>query len=245
MSGDATKEVAPGSAIGLAANLIQSLDANGFTLGSSDRVNGLLVTYSWIALRAEANSLRVGSYSGNGAASRAITGAGFQPEYVAVLGATAQQAVERFAGMGRTYQFNGDTGATNRITSLDADGFTVGADATTNSNGATYHYIALNDRPANIKVGSYTGNNTDNRNLTGVGFAPAYVLIRANDAATARIAMHRPTSLTGDSTLSFTNAFNAANAIQALQSDGFQLGTNANVNASAVAYHYLALKDKP
>ncbi|MQA72774.1 MAG: hypothetical protein GEU88_00195 [Solirubrobacterales bacterium] len=191
MSGDATKEVAPASATGLAANLIQSLDSNGFTLGSSDRVNALLVTYSWIALRAQQNKLKVGSYTGNGT-SRAITGMGFSPEYVAVLGAGAQRAVERFAGMGRTYQFDSDNGSTTRITSLDSDGFTVGSDATTNSNGATYHYVALNDAAGNVKVGSYSGNNVDNRNVTGVGFAPDYVTIRAgNTTGSPRIAMHR------------------------------------------------------
>lgn len=242
MSGNATKDVAGASA--LATNRIQSLDDGGFTVGTSDRVNAGSVIYFWIALRANPGSLKVGSYTGDGVASRAITGVGFAPRYVAVLPAGANESVQRFAGMTRAFQFNADTGATNRITSLDADGFTVGNSATTNASGAEYHYVALRSRSNNVVAGAYTGTGFDNTNVTGVGFAPQYVLIRANDTATGRVALHRPASLGGDNTLSFTGAARA-NAIQALQADGFQLGTDSNVNAGGVTYFVLALRDRP
>ena len=157
-----------------------------------------------------------------------------------MLGATPQRAVHRFSGMTRTYRFDAGTGTTTGITSLDADGFTVGTDLEVNAVATTYHYAAFNDAAGSIKVGSYTGNGGDPHNITGVNFQPEYVLIRANDTVTARPAVHRPASLAGDSSLFFSGTAAAADRIQALQADGFQLGTSGNVNANTIAYHYLA-----
>jgi hypothetical protein len=238
MTGDATKPLI--GATGLTANYIKSLNADGFTVGTSSRVNITGTTYYWTAVKANAGALKVGTYTGNGGA-QSITGAGFQPEYVAVLGTPAQRAVQRFAGMTRGFQFDADLGTTTRITSLNADGFSVGTSAEVSTAGQTYHYIAFNDSPGAIKVASYTGNNTDNRSITGAGFQPQYVMLRANDTATARRGYARPASLTGDNTLYFEALANANNRIQALQADGFQVGTDVSANATGVTYYYLGL----
>src|SRR5262249_36179642 len=76
-------------------------------------------------------------------------------------------------------------------------------------------------------------------NLTGAGFQPAYLIIKAN---TNRFGVHRPAALTGDSTLNFTGGNNFANAIQALQADGFQVGTDVTVNTTTgtPTYHCVA-----
>ena len=71
--GDAAKPMVGGTA--LTANLIQSLDANGFTLGSSDLVNRSGKIYRWVAFKAIASRLTVGTYTGDGGASQAIGGA--------------------------------------------------------------------------------------------------------------------------------------------------------------------------
>lgn len=243
MAGDASKPAV--GALALASNGIQSLDPTGFTVGTDTRVNQNGISYQWVAIRANPNSLVLGSYTGNGAAARPLSGLGFQPEYVAVMSAAANNAVQRFAGMTRAFRFDADTGTTSGITSLDANGFSVGSAATVNANGTGYHYMAFNQSPEAVGAGSYTGNAVDNRNVTGLGLAPQYVLVRANDSATARRGVHRPASLAGDSTLNFTAAANFANSLQALQADGFQLGTDGTVNANGVAYHYLALRDDP
>jgi hypothetical protein len=239
MAGDAAKPLS--GATNLTANLIQSLPATGFRVGTDARVNANGTTYHWTAVKASGNAFRVGSYSGNGGASQAISGFGFQPEYVAVLGAVAQPAVQRFTGMTRAFQFNADTGGTTRITSLDADGFTVGNSAEVNTNLSNYHYIAFNDVANTIEAGTYSGTGGDNRNFTGVGFQPGYALIRSGDTVTARAGQHRTSSLSGDSTLQFDNVANATNRIQSLLSNGFQLGTDGSVNANTIGYHYLAL----
>lgn len=242
MSGDAAKPMA--GATGLTADVIQSLDANGFTIGTNARVNTNAVAYQWIAFRAQDGLLKVGSYTGNGT-SQSTTGLGFSPEYAAVFSAGANNAVQRYSGGTTSFQFDADTGNATRITALGADGFSVGAQNTVNTNGTIYHWIAFNDSAGIVDVSGYTGNNTDNRSITGVGFQPGYVVARANDTATARMGAHRPATLSGDSTLRFGAVANAANVIQLLQSDGFQLGTDTTVNATGIAYRYLAVRDTP
>jgi hypothetical protein len=240
MSGDLSKPLSGGTA--LTANVIQSLDANGFTLGTNARVNGSGVGYQWMAFRAQEGLLGVGSYTGNGSA-QSIAGLGFSPEYVAVFSAAGQAAVQRYAGATTSFLFSGDTGNATRITALGADGFSVGNQNTVNANGTTYHWVAFNEVPGVLDVGAYTGNGADNRSITGVGFQPQYVTVRANDTATARTGVHRPATLAGDSSLHHTATANLANAIQALQSGGFQVGTAPAVNAAGVSYPYLAVRD--
>lgn len=242
MAGDATKPLAGATA--LTANLIQSLSGSGFTIGTDSRVNQSNITYQWIALKASSAGLQLGSYTGNGG-SRAVGGLPFSPEYVAVLGATARTAVQRYSGMARSFRFDADAGTTTRVTSLDSAGFTVGADNTVNSSGVTYHYLALSNNPSNVTVGGYTGTGADNRAITGAGLQPGYLMVKANDTVTSRRGVHRPASLAGDAALNFSASANAANLLQALQPDGFQLGSDGLVNANGIAYGYVAIEDAP
>ena len=100
--------------------------------------------------------LKVGSYNGNGAASQAITGIGFQPKVVMIYvregvstsvitgpyiktnqdGANALFPV--YGVSDQVFDFN-----TNQILSLDGDGFTVGNPLGLNWNGKAYTYVAL------------------------------------------------------------------------------------------------------
>jgi len=239
MSGDASKPFA--TAVAFQANYIQSLTATGFTVGTNSRVNAATDTYHWVAFKANAQAMRVGNYSGNGT-SQSFTGFGFSPELVIAFGNNAQRPVLRANGMSRTYRFDAGTGSATGVTAFGADGFTVGNSAEVNSNGVAYHYVAFNDVANSIDIGSYAGNNTDDRNITTPAFQPAYVLIRADDTATARPAGAKPSSLAGDNTLGFLAAAAVSNRIQALQSNGFQLGTGTEVNANTVNYHYLAVR---
>src|SRR5262249_17933118 len=140
MTGDATKPLSGGTA--LTANQIQSLDSDGFTIGTNASVNTNGTAYQWAAF-ATGVELKIGRYTGNGAATQAITGLGFQPESVLILPANAQTAVMRSAGMTTTFPLGTGTGTANQINSLDASGFTVGNSGVTNGNGVAYHYIAF------------------------------------------------------------------------------------------------------
>ncbi|MBI1886016.1 MAG: hypothetical protein HYS09_06865 [Chloroflexi bacterium] len=239
MTGDNAKPMAGAS--GLTADLIQSLDANGFTIGTDARVNGNTINYYWVAFKLAAGELKVSSYTGNGT-SQSITGAGFSPEYVMVLSAAANAAVHRSSTMPSTDVFDGGAVAADRITSLDADGFTVGASSNVNTSGTTYHYVAWNVVAGRINVSSYAGNGTDNRNISGAGFQPGYVIIQKQSDG-GIVPVHKPdsTGTTTDTDLDFFASANNTNGIQALQADGFQVGTNSEVNQSDT-YHWMAFK---
>ena len=241
MPADLSKTLAGGN--NLMAGAIKNFDANGFTVGTQTRVNQSGHAYYWVAFKAAAGILSVGTYTGNGT-SQSITGLGFAPEYVATMDTQSQRAVQRFTGMTRTFQFDRDAGASGRINSLDADGFTVGSQDEANRNGDVYHYVAFNDVGASIKTGSYSGDGNDNRNIGGVGFQPDYLMVRANHTqATGKEGAHRPASLTGDNSLPFDGSSVTSNQIQAFQPDGFQLGTNPEVNDAGVTFHYIAFRN--
>jgi hypothetical protein len=241
MTGDATKPMT--GATGLTANLIQSLNANGFTLGSDNAVNRSNRAYHWVAFKSYAGHMSLGSYAGNGT-SKSITGLGFSPEYVMVLPGTTQTAVQRMSSMARTFTFGADTGSATGITSLDSTGFSLGNSATVNSNAITYYYVAFNQDVDEMKTSSYTGTGASH-SITGVGFQPAYVMVHANDTVTARAGAHRSSAMTGAGSQLFTATADETLGITALQTDGFQVGTSATVNNTTTTYDYVAFKNKP
>jgi hypothetical protein len=241
MSGDASKPMTGNTA--LAANRIQSLDSDGFTVGTNNQVNQSTTAYSWVALRADSSLVKTGSYTGNGT-SQSVTGLGFSPEYVTTMSAANRPPTQRYDSMTRSFGFAADTGITTGITSLDANGFSVGNSDTANASTTTYHYFGLNETAGKIDVGTYAGNGLDNRSITAPGFSPSWVMIRANDTTLSRPSVQRPSSLAGDTSTRFDSTANAANQIQALQATGFELGTDAAVNSVLTsAYHYLAVKN--
>lgn len=237
MTGDAAKPMTGATA--LTANLIQSLDIRGFTIGNDARVNGNGVEYYWVAFKAVPGKMKVATYTGNGVAGRAITGVGFSPELLFLLSASGAKGILHCSTSGD----NGrpfDASATDSwINSLDSDGFTINdVLAENNTNGTTYHYVAWNELAGQMDVGSFTGNDADNRNITGVGFMPEYVLLRSERDEHA---VHKTASMpTADDTMFFDAQATAANRVQALQSDGFQVGTDVDVNDGGRVISYMA-----
>jgi YD repeat-containing protein len=226
MTGDASKHL-PG-ADSLQPNRIQSLDADGFTVGDDPEVNRAGDNYYWVAFGDDGlGDFKVGSYTGNGTDNRSITGIGFPPDYVIVMSSAAHKGAHRSSVMpgGSSLLFTADGLSANTIQAFQIDGFEVGTDAKVNTNGVAYHYVAW--RARRMAVGSYVGDATDNRSITGIGSQPVYVIIKDDSGVNA--AVHRPASLLGDQTLKFDGG-NIDNAIQVLEADGFQLGTDNKVN---------------
>jgi len=102
-----------------------------------------------LSTSAQATQFASGSYTGNGADNRAITGGvGFQPDVVIIKSNTAQLAVMRTSTMvgDASKELCAATAfQTNRIQSLDPGGFTVGTNAQVNSSGVTYYWVAFRD----------------------------------------------------------------------------------------------------
>ena len=249
MSGDASKDLDASPALAITANKIQSFTSTGFTLGTDPDVNeNAGGTYFWVAMKAAPGVMKVGTYTGNGT-NQAITGLGFAPVYVIVLPAAAQDAVQRSATMPPGFSEGFRSWAWNdAITSFHADGFVVGPNAAANANGGVYHYVAWASVPGSVTVGSYTGNNTDDRNIAGTGFLPEWVVVsrawaNGQTGAQGDAPVHHPFTIQRDSSL-LLQIPNIAedNHIQALQTDGFQVGTRTRVNSSTApnAYHWAA-----
>jgi len=265
MTGDNTKTL--GTALGLQANLIQSLDSDGFTIGNHTGVGSGTVNYHWVAFRAAAGEMVVGSYTGNGS-SQDITTVGFQPDYVIVMAETTQLAVHRSSALpgtftgkdgitsintgtiatDRSYVFSGHFSFTGGISALLSNGFRVGSNAKVNASSVKYHYIAWKEIPGAMDVGAYEGNGIDDRNITGVGFEPGWVIVKSNYTSgggntqpnSNNAGTHHAKSLGAgnDTSLVFTGFASFSDGIQKLLSNGFQVGTHERVNSSGIERYY-------
>ncbi len=241
MTGDNSKSMGSPASV-LAPDQVQSLDADGFTIGTNVQVNSSGISYSWISFKAQANFLTVGSYVGDGADNRSIGGVGFQPEWVVVMSAGASRALHRSSSMvgDISNYFSASGSGANLIQALEPNGFQLGDSPEVNG-AATYHYIAVNALSGFMNEGSYVGDGFDDRNIT-VGFQPEYVIVKALGSERG---VHRTASLIGDSTLYFQADANLANKIQALQPSGFQVGNGLHVNTSLETYYWIAFGRVP
>ena len=240
MAGDASKRLA--SAIALEANLIQSLTSDGFTIGTDNSVNQSTRTYHWIAFGAGAD-LDVGAYTGTGS-NRSVSGAGFSPEMAWIIsGGASSMRWEHSLGTD-TYDFSTGNYGTAGITGLTADGFSVDGSAAVNQSATAMYYIAWNQNSSYFTLGSYVGNGVDNRNITGVGFEPELVFTRELGGSNYMDYKPESTGYNVDRTIFGDGWVGGANYIQALQTDGFQVGTNNEVNRNGTSYTYFAFKQK-
>jgi hypothetical protein len=187
--------------------------------------------------------LKTGSYTGNGVDNRSITGIGFQPDVVIVRRSGSQPAIMRTSNMPNDRAKTMGSGAalaTNRIQSFVADGFVVGTNANVNANGQTYYYTAMK-AGTNVAVGTYTGNGSDDRNITGLSFQPVWVITLGDGQKD----YYRPSTLTGDNAYSAEGTGADSDHIQSILSTGFQLGASSEVNESGRAYYYIAFAPTP
>lgn len=93
-------------------------------------------------------------------------------------------------------------------------------------------------QPIKVKVVTYTGDGTDNRNITGVGFQPKFVIIMGALAGYPLIM--RGASTAGD-LANYVSQGWFADYIQALQADGFQIGSTPNVNAIGTLFEAVCI----
>ena len=237
MAGDATKVISNTGT--LQADHVQSLDADGFTIGASSRVNMAGATYYWVAMKA-GTYLSVGSYVGDGTDNRSIGGIAFQPVWVMTMGDGDESWFRPSTLAGdASYRVEGLDSFTNRIQAIEPNGFQIGSNVNVNELGTTFHYIAWRGAAGIVTDSTYVGDGTDNRSVTGVGFPPQFAWVKRNDNSAST---WHPASISGDLSLLW-DAAAAANNIQMIEADGFQLGTHTRVNTSGQTYHYLALRD--
>ena len=125
-------------------NVIQTLETDGFTLGTATSTNAVDYYY-WMALRQHAGMV-VGSYTGTGAEQTIETG--FQPAAVFVKARTAADAglflSDGMVANGiKSIPVSAAAEDTAGITALTSQGFTVGTSAGANAAAVPYVYMAF------------------------------------------------------------------------------------------------------
>jgi hypothetical protein len=258
MSGDASKPMVLDNA--LAANQITSLDADGFTLGSDRRVAANGITFYWAAFKANADT-KVGTYVGTGVGTRSVSGVGFSPDFLIVLPSNAARAIQACSvtPAGRAYEFDIGAWLPSQITSLDADGFTVNHNATApyaNASGVVYHYVAWNEAPGLVKVGSYQGNGIDTRAINGIGFRPEFLFAKfiynlGSTPSQSPPGLFRTTAMPYDNSYDYGRSV-ATNHLEDFLPDGFQIGnavtinrtyTDCSIDGPGCEYFYVAINN--
>lgn len=217
---------------------ITSLDSGGFSVGSDSRANQNTVIFDYIAMRDNnAGDFNTGSYTGDGNDNRDIPhGLGGTPDLV-MLGSSGANAT-----VWRTSDYSGDSSGqlsaaptTNLIQAFGATSFQVGTDARVNTatGSPTYYWIAIRNRAGLFKALTYTGDGTDNRSITGVGFQPQNIILK--DASTGA-GFFKAKRQTTDTTHRVDGTGAAADRIQAFEADGYQVGTLATNTLDLVYY---------
>jgi hypothetical protein len=227
---------------------ITSLDSDGFSVIANGFVNRSGTTYNWFAVGGDDADIKVGSYTGNATDNRSITGVGFTPRFVLVKGLNNDEPCWKFGSQTGDVSFIQGlfgTEQANGVQAFEADGFQIGTDVSVNTNSTTYYYVAIRDITDSFDSGSYTGNNTDNRSITGIGFQPTAVIVTRSLAATRNGVFTTASNGADDTVYVSSQAVNFANGIQALESDGFQVGTSTLVNANSATYYYIAVRSTP
>lgn len=226
------------------ADRIQSITSDGFTVGTDISVNNGALNYQWWALGG--TEVATGTYTGNGSDDRNITGVGFNPGFVMIVPSSAQSryATYRGSNLSGDLSFSGSIAATaNYIQSLAGSAqFQVGTNVAVNENASTYYWWAVDSASTSLGQGSYVGNATDNRNITGLSFDPTLVIVKW-DAATW--GYMRSTSNTGDESKPLDAESMAADFIQAFGTTSFQVGGNAYVNGDTLTYYYWYFRQTP
>ena len=223
-----------------------------------------ILASAFVALGGSASAqVTTGTYDGNGSAGRSIT-VGFRPIFVFIKVDYENIADNDLSsGVIRTAMMTGDnakplTGTqalmSGLITSLDANGFTVGDDLRVNAAGAscggtcTYYWTVFGADP-DFAMGSYTGNGTsvgDPQSITGLGFSPEYVMVLP---ATTRRAGHRTTAGGTFSRRMSPNGSALTDAITSMDADGFTVTVSSsagdNPNENSQTYYYAAWNAAP
>lgn len=224
---------------------VRAFASNQFTVGTTYNAN--TATYYYAAFRDDGNDdIHFFTYSGDGGSSRGLTGFGFQPCYAHIhRNGGGKRAVQRYKDQPSGDSFDLNTVSftlTDAIKTFDSDGITLGANTQVNESGATYYGFAFAAVDGAIDCASYTGNSSDDRDIVvgGTAFQPKVVLERVDKDS--RYPMCR-WGTSGDSSHRMWNAAPAANWIQALNSNGFQVGNDVAVNENTHKSYYLALTD--
>lgn len=228
---------------------ITALNSNGFSIGTNVNVNTNGTTYYFYAFKA-GNSIKIGTYTGNGSSSRTID-AGARTEFVLIFPEDDYGSSVRVTnGTSGAYAYDSrwTTGfsissgsATPANPSFSSTGFPVtNSSPYTNVNSNVYHYVGFVENAGECIVSSFSGNGSDNRNITGVGFKPHFMLT-LNTSNGGELIM-RGNNISGDASQYMNSVANSNNLVQSFfstSSGGFQVGNDGDINYSGGTQYYV------
>jgi len=239
---------------------ITGLTSTGFDVGTSTTANGSGATLYYAAFGGEEApspgsgtfTMAKGTYTGTGNYIN-VGGLGFKPDLIIVKGDTAQYGAFRTTSMGGDSTAYLDAPLGNfagGIVAITGDGFTIGTSAVVNTSSATYYWTAYgnawnprtNSGAADFYIGAYYGNGIDDRNITGLPYQADLVVTKNSSGAYAGV--WKSSEMAAANSGFFSAAAETTNYIQALNSDGFQVGTGSrSVNYAGTLYFYFGFKE--
>ncbi|MFO7655084.1 MAG: tetratricopeptide repeat protein [Candidatus Krumholzibacteriia bacterium] len=183
-----------------------------------------------------------GSYVGDGAGLRVVDGTGFRPVAVIVHQDDANPAGDLTAAPAPSVARpcpRTDCLRVGRIVGFMDDGFVLGPEPAANTAGTTYRWVALREEPA--VVACYVGDGSAAREITGLGFRPAAVLILPREPGAC---LPRTAALPPETILPLAPPGPAGSqGIAELTADGFRLGAGDEFNEHGRNYCYVAWSD--
>lgn len=186
---------------------------------------------------------KVINWTGNGAV-RTITGVGFKSQVVLYGAAGTNGMAIKIGNMGGTKSlFNNGAFYGDAMMLMTDDGFVLGPSVVANQNLVKYFALCFQDGGFgedcfSIKQFTFLGTGIDNVDLVvAASFQPEIVLLMSNGA----INVYRTNLEAGDSSIPLNNSATVTNWIQALNSDGFEIGTTVNVIQTLI--YGLAIKN--
>ena len=241
MNGDDSKELDGNNPN--APDMITSIDPDGFTVGTRDEVNEPGETFYWTAVTGDLSVLDVGAYIGIGVDNAVINWLNFQPAYAIIMAEDGEVAMQRFVDQvpDDSFAFFPDDARPNRIQYFYNGAIEIGDHPSVNANGQRYNYIAWAASAGTAGSGIYFGDGSDDRSISGLGFSPDAVLVRADGPGEPT--MLRTDAVSGDSSFPLDDGFPLPNAIQGFEPDGFEVGTDPSVNEFGPDYFWAALHD--
>jgi hypothetical protein len=204
-------------------------------------------------------------YTGTGS-SNAVTGAGFQPDFVWIKGrslATNHKLFDVVRGSNNAVNADetGAESADSNFVSIDSDGFTVtgdaagsainktgdtfvawcwkaGGTAVSNTDGSITSSVSVNTE-AGFSIVSYTGTGATATIGHGLGVVPKWIIIKRRDSTGTWVVYDSYNGATGYSQLNASTAWGTDSGAfnnTSPTSSVFSVGNSAQTNASTATY---------
>jgi hypothetical protein len=195
------------------------------------------------APRAHSWKHKIVTYTGDGS-YQSITGVGFTPSKILikkVLGGNSPGCYwcEEIGGT-QSKVINDAALASTAVMGVHSDGFDLGPNTAVNQSGIAYVALCIDDGGTDaegyyVKSGVYLGDSVDGRDIV-IGMAPSVVMTFGSS-----IAILRTADMVGDFSVRLGSTTTTTNGIQALNADGFEIGTDSALNSTGAFIPWLAL----